>query len=421
MQTQLIGTITLVIKIDKHIEILLLDNDCVIVPGLGGFMAHHVCAVYNTETQTFIPPTRQLGFNAQLQINDSLLAQSYIEAYDISYPEALRRIEDEVTELKQKIQNDGFCELYDIGVLRLNVEGKIEFEPCEAGILTPMLYGLNTLDIRPLAAVASAEQKKPKAVISPINNEEPKPIPQLTKHSDKDAAAKDVADDKAKRKDYEPHITIRISTLKHVGTIAAVILALFVFALPFGKMIQPEISKSYLDTGILYNILPEGVRSPSSDASRNITFNTAKPVNNDSAKADTTAKDLPAVEKVDVANDLVAANVKVQEAKEAEKKNADAKAEQSNKAEQKAKVEQNTNGSHFFSIVLASRVTKANAEEFVGKLKKSGFGKAEVVSRANGSKVIYGRFHSEAEAQKFLRDLRSSAEAFTDGWVMEFN
>lgn len=421
MQTQLIGTITLVIKIDKHIEILLLDNDCVIVPGLGGFMAHHVCAVYNTETQTFIPPTRQLGFNAQLQINDSLLAQSYIEAYDISYPEALRRIEDEVTELKQKIQNEGFCELYDIGVLRLNVEGKIEFEPCEAGILTPRLYGLNTLDIRPLAAVASAEQKKPKTVISPINNEQPKPIPQLTKHTEKDVDVKDVADDNGKTKDYEPHITIRISTLKHLGTVAAVILALFVFALPFGKMIQPEISKSYLDTGILYNILPEGVRSPSTDTSRNLTFNTAKPVNNDSTKADTTAKELPAVDNTDVANDLVAANAKVQEAKEAEKKNVAAKADQNAKAEQKTKIEQNTNGNHFFSIVLASRVTKTNAEEFVGKLKKSGFGKAEVVSRANGSKVIYGRFTSEAEAQKFLRDLRSSAEAFTDGWVMEFN
>ena len=30
-----------VIELERHIEILLLDNDCVIVPGLGGFMAHH--------------------------------------------------------------------------------------------------------------------------------------------------------------------------------------------------------------------------------------------------------------------------------------------------------------------------------------------------------------------------------------------
>ena len=33
-------------------------------------------------------------------MNDSLLALSYVEAYDISYPEALNRIADEVTDAK---------------------------------------------------------------------------------------------------------------------------------------------------------------------------------------------------------------------------------------------------------------------------------------------------------------------------------
>ena len=35
------------IELAKHIEILLLDNDCVIVPEFGGFMAHHVNSVYD--------------------------------------------------------------------------------------------------------------------------------------------------------------------------------------------------------------------------------------------------------------------------------------------------------------------------------------------------------------------------------------
>ena len=96
-----------VIELERHIEILLLDNDCVIVPGLGGFMAHHVEARYEEDEQAFLPPLRTLGFNPQLKINDSLLAQSYIEAYDISYPEALQRIEDEVNELTQILQNEG--------------------------------------------------------------------------------------------------------------------------------------------------------------------------------------------------------------------------------------------------------------------------------------------------------------------------
>ena len=126
------------IEIERHIEILLLDNDCVIVPGLGGFTAHHVEARFDEADGVFVPPLRTLGFNSQLKINDSLLAQSYVEAYDISYPEALRKIEGEVEELRQRLSNDGFYELTDIGVLEINEDGNIEFTPCEAGILTPI-------------------------------------------------------------------------------------------------------------------------------------------------------------------------------------------------------------------------------------------------------------------------------------------
>ena len=90
-------------ELSRHIEILLLNNDCVIVPGFGGFMAHHRPAEYVDEAGMFYPPQRTLGFNSQLRLNDSLLAQSYVEAYDISYPEAVRRIEEEVAEIKQTI------------------------------------------------------------------------------------------------------------------------------------------------------------------------------------------------------------------------------------------------------------------------------------------------------------------------------
>lgn len=129
-------TFASVIELERHIEILLLQNDCVIVPQLGGFVAHHVDARYDSRDNMFLPPMRTLGFNQKLQINDSLLAQSYIEAYDISYPEAMSRINDDVNELKQRIENEGSYALNGIGVLSYNENGSYEFKPCEAGILT---------------------------------------------------------------------------------------------------------------------------------------------------------------------------------------------------------------------------------------------------------------------------------------------
>ena len=120
----------------------MLDNDCVIVPEFGGFVAHQVGARYDERDHMWLPPTRTLGFNPQLRINDSLLVQSYVNAYDISYPEALRSIEDEVDTLKQELQNEGSYTLDDIGTLTVNSEGNYLFEPCEAGILSPEYYGL---------------------------------------------------------------------------------------------------------------------------------------------------------------------------------------------------------------------------------------------------------------------------------------
>lgn len=87
-----------VIEFARHIEILLLDNDCVIIPGLGGFVAHHISARYDEDDGLFLPPYRTLGFNPQLTLNDSLLAQSYADAYDISF---LKRS----TALSSKLKN----------------------------------------------------------------------------------------------------------------------------------------------------------------------------------------------------------------------------------------------------------------------------------------------------------------------------
>lgn len=160
-------------NLERHIEILLLDNDCVIVPDLGAFIAHHLSARYVETEHLFLPPHRTLGFNPQLRVNDSLLAHSYIEAYDISYPEAIRRIAAEVQELKLRLTQEGECLLNNLGVLRINEQGQYHFTPCEAGILTPELYALNSLEmdlLNPLADVA--DEGEPVAKTVPLTQAE---------------------------------------------------------------------------------------------------------------------------------------------------------------------------------------------------------------------------------------------------------
>lgn len=220
------STFALVIELERHIEILLLSNDCVIVPDLGGFMTHHREAHFDDEDNTFLPPLRTLGFNPQLKMNDSLLAQSYIEAYDISYPEAVRRIEAEVTELRQHLNTEGSYELNDLGVLSINDEGKLEFEPCEAGILTPALYGLSSFEMVPLYEAATVANSK-NSQTTPDN---------------------EVADE---AETTDEAITIQMSWVRNTVAIAAALLAFFIMTPHIDNSRQSGVSMSQMSLPII--------------------------------------------------------------------------------------------------------------------------------------------------------------------------
>lgn len=137
-------------ELERHIESLLLHNDCVMVPGMGGFISHYESARYEEAEDTFLPPYRSLGFNPQLHMNDSLLVQSYMEAYHLSYEAALSKVRQEVEEVTTRLHTTGRCELPRLGVFTINAEGKMEFEPKESGLLTPALYGLDLYEFHPL-------------------------------------------------------------------------------------------------------------------------------------------------------------------------------------------------------------------------------------------------------------------------------
>ena len=217
------STFAPMIELERHIEILLLNNDCVIVPDLGGFVTHHREAHFDDEDNMFLPPLRTLGFNPQLNMNDSLLAQSYIEAYDISYPEAIRRIEAEVAELKQHLNTEGSYELNNIGKLSVNEEGKTEFEPCEAGILTPAFYGLSSFEMVPLRGAVQKSLK-------------------LQNTTEEDIAEEDSTTEEA--------ITIRMSWVRNTAAVAAALLAFFMITPHIDNSGQSEVNMSQMSLPI---------------------------------------------------------------------------------------------------------------------------------------------------------------------------
>lgn len=206
------------IELNKHIEILLLSNDCVIVPNLGGFVAHHVDARFDTVDGMYLPPLRTLGFNPSLKLNDHLLVQSYIETHDISYPEALRRIENEVEELKQHLESEGQYEINNLGVLSINDEGKYQFAPCESGILSPELYGLSLFEMPPLATIEDTGSA-------------------LEKHMEEPPEHHSIDTEKVQA-DNDEAIVIRMSWVRNIAVVAAAVLMFFFVTPPINNSKQ---------------------------------------------------------------------------------------------------------------------------------------------------------------------------------------
>jgi len=364
----------LVIELERHIEILLLDNDCVIVPDLGGFMAHYSEAHYDDSDQMFLPPSRTLGFNPALKMNDSLLAQSYIEAYDISYPEALKRIEDEVNELRQHIENEGYYELNDIGVLRVNEYGSYEFEPCEAGILTPALYGLSSVEIDPLESIAPAFVE---------TKTRPVKIETATDSETKEEKAREVkmTSPLFDEDDNDDKVHIRVSVLRNIAAAAIAIFAFFLISTPLNNGSRKEMSMLNMNTETLTRILPKTTVQGVAE----VKGITAKELN----KKEENAIQKSEVEILETSSSSLSENQEV-------------KPEEQNLP--------------YYTIVLASHVSKKNAAAYVEKLHKAGFNEAQVYSGRSTTRVIFNQYKSEAEAYGALHEMREYTE-FNDAWV----
>ena len=366
------------IELERHIEILLLSNDCVIVPELGGFMTHHIDAYFDESENLYLPPQRTLGFNAQITINDSLLAQSYVEAYDISFPEATRRIECEVQELKQRLAAEGSYELNDIGILSVNANSKYEFKPCDAGILTPSLYGLGSFPME------KTGMTKPTAVQTEKSKKEEELTRTVVNMNVEDTEVADKMNDNIEEENKKKNtIVINIGALRNTVAVAAAVICFFIFTLPLGNTSPNGVNESSINNGIIYKILSE----PSTKTANKI--------------AETIAPT-----KVQVASSTE--NKRVKNSTNTSKK-VDIKPAQT-------KINKPADGNKPFCLVLASHVTQKNAKSFVDKLHKEGYEDARVVIKGKTVRVVYGYYDNESNAYNELNRL-NDRNYFGEAWV----
>lgn len=158
-------------KVDKHISELLYDYDCVIVPNFGGFVTNYAPAKIHPVQHTFTPPSKSIVFNKNLKNNDGLLANHMAVGLNTDYLQALKYIDQFVTETNLKLKSGKKVTIEDVGILYWDVERNIQFEP------HPKNYLLDSFGMSQFQSPAIKRDALVKRIEKQLKDREPEALP----------------------------------------------------------------------------------------------------------------------------------------------------------------------------------------------------------------------------------------------------
>jgi len=129
-------------EIQYYIAELLSEHDCVIIPGLGGFVGSYLPAQIHSVYHTFQPPSKKILFNINLRQNDGLLANHIAQDKKVSFNEANELIRQFADETIKFLKIRKYLILQNIGKLYMGKEGNIQFDQDLRSNLLPESFGL---------------------------------------------------------------------------------------------------------------------------------------------------------------------------------------------------------------------------------------------------------------------------------------
>lgn len=133
------------VNIWSLVKSLLHRNNCVIVPNLGGFLAHQQSATIDPLSMLITPPCKHITFNAQLTLNDGLLATKIADYLKISYSDAIKIIDEEVSNFYQTLKNSSQFNIEGLGHFVFNESQNLVFSPDKKANFLTNSFGLETV------------------------------------------------------------------------------------------------------------------------------------------------------------------------------------------------------------------------------------------------------------------------------------
>lgn len=142
-------------QIFEHIEFLLTRYDCVIVPDFGGFIMN-ITSSDRVNNHEISPPIYSIIFNQDITHNDGLIASSIQSAKKISYSAANNLIKDFVRDLKYALQHENAIEFRNMGTLSKDIDGNIVFKS-NKNFNHPFSFGLTPVSLQLIDSIGQSD------------------------------------------------------------------------------------------------------------------------------------------------------------------------------------------------------------------------------------------------------------------------
>jgi len=152
------------VKIDVYISDLLYQYDCVIVPEFGGFVANYASAKIHPIHHRFVPPSKEVSFNKNLNQNDGLLSNHIAERKFISYEESNALLKAFVNQTIEELKRGDKIVIEKVGTLYLDPERNIQFVAESENDFLGEAFGLTAFRALPIKREREVERIEQKIV-----------------------------------------------------------------------------------------------------------------------------------------------------------------------------------------------------------------------------------------------------------------
>jgi nucleoid DNA-binding protein len=152
--------------VGAYISHLLYEHDTVAIPGLGCFVAQYKPAYTDQVQGELHPPAKEIQFNANLVMDDGLLADYVCRQHGIPLQQAQQAVQGYAQQIREAIDRREIVVLPKLGRLYKDFEKKIQFLADGVNFNTDS-YGLPIVHFYPVLRTAPTAGKTPVAAAKP--------------------------------------------------------------------------------------------------------------------------------------------------------------------------------------------------------------------------------------------------------------